>query len=342
MQRKKIVTIGGGTGSYTLLRGLKKYPYDLSAIVTMADDGGSTGVLRDELGALPPGDIRQCLVALSDSTITLRSLMNYRFEHGGLKGHSFGNLLLTALEKITGNFSAGIEEATKILNVRGTVLPVSEGDMRLKITLEDGRVINGEKELDENEDIRRIGIHDVKLSKRVRANRRAIDAITMADIIIIGPGDHFGSIVPNLLLSSVAKAIKKTSARVFFIAPLTNKKGHTSNFDVADYVYALEQYIGRGRINDVFYNTTVPQQSLIARYEKKEGAHSLVQCNEDAYMDRSYKIVKGDLLRRERMTKNNSDAIAHTRAFIRHDGDKLAEAIAYVINHGDTRMIEIV
>src|SRR5476649_891918 len=131
MKRKKIVTIGGGTGSFTLLTGLKKYPVDISAIVSMADDGGSTGVLRDELGVLPPGDVRQCLVALSDSPQMLRNLMSYRFEEGGLKGHNFGNLFLSALEKINKSFSKGVEQAIEILDVKGEVIPVSDESMRL-------------------------------------------------------------------------------------------------------------------------------------------------------------------------------------------------------------------
>ena len=132
---KKVVTIGGGTGSFMLLSGLKQYPIALSAIVSMADNGGSTGMLRDELGVLPPGDVRQCLVALSDSSQMLRRLMNYRFEEGGLTGHSFGNLFLSALEKITGNFSLGVEEAAKILNVKGAVIPVTHTDLFILITV---------------------------------------------------------------------------------------------------------------------------------------------------------------------------------------------------------------
>lgn len=142
MNRKKIVTIGGGTGSFALLSGLKKYPIDICAIVSMADDGGSTGILRDELGVLPPGDVRQCLVALSDSSKELRDLMNYRFEKGGLKGHNFGNILLSALEKINGNFSKGLETAIKILNVKGEVIPVTNEPANLRMVLKNGKMGN--------------------------------------------------------------------------------------------------------------------------------------------------------------------------------------------------------
>lgn len=157
MKKKKIVTIGGGTGSFTLLSGLKKYPVDISAIVSMADDGGSAGVLRDELGVLPPGDVRQCLVALSESSEKMRELLNYRFENGGLKGHSFGNMFVSALEKICGGMTRGLEEAVEILNIRGRVMPVTEGDMRLIVELEDGTVLHGEDQLDVNEALRKRG-----------------------------------------------------------------------------------------------------------------------------------------------------------------------------------------
>lgn len=333
MKYKKIVTIGGGTGQFTLLSGLKKYPYDISAIVSMADDGGSTGTLRDELGVLPPGDVRQCLVALSDSTDTLRALMNYRFENGDLQGHNFGNLLISALEKITGSFSAGVREATRILDVKGNVLPVSEGNMRLTIILEDGSVLAGEKELDDNKNIKKIGICEIKLAHRIRVNQRAVDAAQNADYIIIGPGDHFGSIMPNFLVSGLCRAIKKSDARVIFVAPLTNKKGHTSNFSVDDYVQAIEKKIGKGRIDYALVNTKKPKQSMIERYERLEGRRSLVDASPDG--ERAYNIVRGDILRRESVKREKGDAIAHTRAFIRHDSDQLAQAIAYIIDFGD-------
>src|SRR5271169_3005976 len=144
---KKIVTIGGGTGNFTVLRGIKNYDVDISAIVSMADDGGSTGILRDELGVLPPGDVRQCLVALSNSSRLMRSLMNYRFEHGGLGGHSFGNLLLSALEKVTGSFEKAVEEAGKILYIKGKVIPVTTHQTRLKMVLKNGKILEGEKEI---------------------------------------------------------------------------------------------------------------------------------------------------------------------------------------------------
>lgn len=339
MKQKKIVTIGGGTGSFTLLSGLKNYQYDISAVVTMADDGGSTGKLRDELGVLPPGDIRQCLVALSDSSREWRELMNYRFESGGLEGHNFGNLLLSALEKINGSFSEGIVEAIKILNVKGSVIPVSEDDMRLTIKLNDGHIITGEKELDENLQIRETGIYEVRLARPVRANKRAVKAIENADFVIIGPGDHYGSIVPNLLVSGIKNVIKKTKAKVIFVAPLTNKMGQTDGFTVENYVQNIEKMIGKKRINFVVYNTQKPHQAMIERYEKKEGKNLLVMCENTKNI--KYKIVAGNLLRKEKITKTNGDKLAHTRAFIRHDSDKLARAIALITEYSEYKSFTI-
>lgn len=339
MKNKKIVTIGGGTGSFTLLSGLKDYQYDISAIVTMADDGGSTGKLRDELGVLPPGDIRQCLVALSDSSKEWRELMNYRFESGGLKGHNFGNLFLSALEKINGSFSSGIIEAIKILSVKGNVIPVSEDDMRLTIKLNDGHIITGEKELDENQQIRETGIYEVRLARRVRANKRAVEAIESADFVIIGPGDHYGSIVPNLLIAGIKNAIKKTKAKVIFVAPLTNKMGQTDGFTVENYIQNIEKLIGVKRINFVVYNSKKPHKDMVERYEKQEGKSLLVTCKNTK--NKKYKIVEGDLLRREKMTKINGDKLAHTRAFIRHDSDKLARAIALITEYSEYRSFNI-
>ena len=339
MKKKKIVTIGGGTGSFTLLTGLKNYNYDLTAVVSMADDGGSTGVLRDELGVLPPGDVRQCLVALTDSTDDLRELMNYRFENGGLEGHNFGNLFLSALEKMNGSFSAGVDQAMKILNAKGRVVPVSEGDMRLKIRLNDGRILIGEKELDHNEDVRSTGVLDVALEKPVKANAAAVAAIDKADVIIIGPGDHYGSIMPNLLVQSIPQAIRKTRAKVIFIAPLTNKMGLTAEWGVEDYVGALEEVIGASRVGFVVVNSITPDKKILARYEKKEGKNSLVRYTAD--VQRHYKVVTGDILRREKLIKSKSDALAHTRAFIRHDSAKLARAVSLIVELNDFKSFDI-
>jgi len=334
MQRKKIVTIGGGTGSFTLLSGLKKYPIDITAIVSMADDGGSTGVLRDELGVLPPGDVRQCLVALSDSPEMLRNLMNYRFEDGGLKGHNFGNLFISALEKINGSFSKGVEQAIKILDVKGMVVPVSDESMRLFIELNNGKVLAGESNLDHNEEIREAGIKDVFLKPKVGAYKKSVESIQTADVIMIGPGDLYGSILPIFLVKEIADAVKKSKAKIIFNCNLTNKKGQTDNFTIDDYVEMLEKYIGKGKINFVTFNNNKIPVSLVRKYEKREGNGSVIVFD-NGQKRGEYKIVMADLLRKEEVKEKIGDFLSGTRSFIRHDSDKLAKVLMMIIELGE-------
>lgn len=337
---KNVVTIGGGTGSFTLLSGLKKYPINISAIVSMADDGGSTGRLRDELGVLPPGDIRQCLVALSNSSDTLRELMNYRFDGGDLKGHNFGNILLSALEKIQGNFSLGVKEAISILGVRGQVIPVSEDKMNLCIKLKNNKILVGEKQLDHNINVRKYGIGKVYLKPKVKANEEALRAIKKADIIVIGPGDHYGSIIPNLLVTGISEAIKKSKAKVIYNCNLTNKKGQTEEFDVDKYVKEMNGYLGDDRINFVIFPFNKPTEDLQKKYEKREGKNSVVKFNKDNSIARNYRVVRADVLNKIAIKKNKEDKIADTRSFIRHDSDKLANVILSISEMENEKLIK--
>jgi uncharacterized cofD-like protein len=340
MKLKKIITIGGGTGSYTLLSGLKKYPVELSAIVSMADDGGSTGRLRDELGVLPPGDIRQCLVALSESPSDLRELMQYRFTSGDLKGHSFGNIFVSALEKTYGSLSRGAEEAGKILNVRGRVIPVTEGDMRIESELEDGTILYGEDELDENEKLRKYGVKlkYIRLKKRVRAHIKALEAIKKADVIIFGPADHFSNIIPSLLVEGFAKAIADSHAQVFSVANLTNKRGLTDGWTVDKYIHSIEKYIGKGRVNAAIFNTSRIDSKLLKRYESEEGRNSLVKL--PVHTKRSFRVVKARIAASGAAKHNKYDAVASSRSFIRHDSDKLAKAIILYLEMEGQKIIE--
>ncbi len=331
--RKRIVTIGGGTGSFTLLSGLKKYAVDISAIVSMADDGGSTGVLRDELGVLPPGDVRQCLVALSDSSKMLRSLMNYRFEEGGLKGHNFGNLFLSALEKINKSFSKGVEEASGILNVKGNVIPVTDQDTNLFMELNDGKKICGENEINHNFNIEKIGIKKNYLSPRAEANKSAVEKILEADIVIIGPGNHYCSIVPNLLVTGIAEAIRKTKAVVVYNCNLVNKKGHTEKFTLDEYVDSINKYIGSERIDFVTFNVKKPSTKLIEKYESQN--ELLVKFEENKNLKRKYRIVRANILSNKKPKYAKTDSLAIQRAFIRHDSDKLAKILMMILELGE-------
>lgn len=332
MQTKRIVTIGGGTGSFTLLMGLKRHPFQLSAIVSMADDGGSTGVLRDELGVLPPGDVRQCLVALSQSSEKMRELMNYRFENGGLKGHSFGNLFLSALEKMEGNFSEGVRCAMEILNVCGEVIPVTDDDAHLEMKLSDGTILRGENEINHAEILQEVGVEKFSFATSVRASALALKRISEADAIVIGPGNFYCSLLPNVLIRSCARAIRDASARVIFVANLTNKRGHTSGWDVDDFVWELERYIGRGRVDFVVWNVRKPNKELVRKYEQQEGEGMLVDFETKRDVSRTYRVLRADVVSDRAPSIRKSDAIAATRSFIRHDSDRLAQAIAFLVN----------
>ncbi len=328
---KKVVTIGGGTGSFMLLSGLKNYPIELSAIVSMADDGGSTGILRDELGVLPPGDVRQCLAALSGEKDIMRRLMTYRFEEGGLKGHNFGNLLLSALEKITGNFSAGVEEAAKILNIKGEVIPVADKEVNLFIELKNGKLIKGEDEVRHNVEIKKAGVRKSYLSPKVRANKKAIQKILEADLVVIGPGDYYGSIMPNFLVQGISEALRKTKAIVVFNCNLVNRKGQTDNFTLDDYVGLINSQIGKERIDFATFNTKEPGRNLIKKYEEES---LLVEFGENNGQKRTYRIIKTDLLSDKKSNYSKADAIASTRAFIRHDSEKLARVLMVILELG--------
>lgn len=330
MRPKNIVTIGGGTGSFTLLTGLKKYPINISAIVSMADDGGSTGVLRDELGVLPPGDVRQCLVALSESSDTLRQLMNYRFENGGLKGHSFGNLFLSALEKITGDFAEGVAEAAKILNVKGEVIPVTQKDTRLFMELKNGKKLAGENEINHNYDIEKVEIKKIYLSPKARANEKALQKIKEADLIIIGPGNHYCSVAPNLLVKGIPEAIKKSKAKVVYNCNLVNKKGHTEKFTLDDYVNSINGYLGAKRVDFVTFNIKKPNVKLVEKYKKL--GETLVEFDETYLANRKYQVIKKDILSRQKVVFDKADAVAQGRSFIRHDPDKLAGVLMEILN----------
>jgi uncharacterized cofD-like protein len=331
MKKKRIVTVGGGTGSFTLLSGLRKFPVELSAVVSMADDGGSTGVLRDELGVLPPGDVRQCLVALSESSGAMRELMNYRFEEGGLAGHSFGNLFLSALEKTSGSFARGVEEAMEILKVDGEVIPVTEGEAVLEMVLADGSVLHGENEINQAKHIQDIGPESFRFAKTVKAYAKAIDRVKRADMIVIGPGNFYPSLLPNLIIREFAQAIRGSKAMVVYIANLTNKKGHSNGWDIDRYAEEIERHIGKGRIDYLVWNAKTPSRALVKKYEAKEGKDMLVRFDRTARGKRSYRVVCADVVSRKLPKPHSSDAVGSTRALIRHDPDRLARALMFLL-----------
>ncbi len=317
---KRVVVVGGGTGNFVVLRGLKKYPLELTAIVSMADDGGSTGILRDELGVLPPGDVRQCLVALSNSSQLLRSLMNYRFENGGLGGHSFGNLLLSALEKVTGSFEKAVEEAGKILFIQGKVIPVTTHQVRLKMILNDRRILEGEREIYLSQEIDQ-GYQSIYLEPIPTVNPRVIEEIYKADLIVLGPGGLHTSIIPNLLVDGVCDALRKCKARKVFVMNLMNRRGQTTHFKTSHYLKEMVQYLGADIFDHILMNRQKPPQELIALYSA-EG--DLVENDMD---DR--RIVSADLLGKP---KEGMKIDLLKRNLIRHDSKNLAAELVKIVD----------
>jgi len=324
-KRLKVVTIGGGTGHSVLLEGLKNHPIQLTAIVSMADDGGSTGELRDELGVLPPGDVRKCLVALAGASEELRTLFQYRFENGGASGHTLGNLFISALQKTSGSFSGAVAAAGKILKVYGRVVPVSEDDMRLMVTLKDGSILRGEHYLNDNELVREKGVESVALEGKAVATQSSLDAIENADAIIIGPGGLYDSLLPPLLVEGISKAIKESSAKLIYVGNLTNKKGQTEHFDLHDYAESLHKHLAGRKIDTIIFSNSVPNKDLLRNYEEQEGGDALVVYTEKKGMP--YDIHAVDVLANGAPETDAADAIAKSRSLIRHDSMKLASVI---------------
>lgn len=318
---KKVVVIGGGTGNFVVLKGLKKYPLDLTAIVSMADDGGSTGILRDELGVLPPGDVRQCLVALSNSSRLMRSLINYRFENGGLGGHSFGNLLLSALEKVTGSFEKAVEEAGKILYIKGKVIPVTTNQVRLKMVLNNRKILEGEKDIYLSHEIEE-GYKSIYLEPFPKVNPRVIEEIRNADLIVIGPGGLHTSLIPNLLVEGVCEAICQSDAKKVYVVNLMNRKGQTSRFKTSDYLAEMVRYLGRDIFDHILINSQKPPKELIEAYAE-EG--DLVE--NDLVDDR---VIFVDLLGR---LADGPKKDLLKRSLIRHDSKKLAQELMNIVDH---------
>jgi uncharacterized cofD-like protein len=307
---KKIVAIGGGTGLFTLLSGLKKYTNEISAIVTMADEGGSTGRLRAEIGVLPPGDVRMCLVALSNEKKLLSDLFQYRFDNGGLKGHSFGNLFLSALEKVTGNFEDAIEEAGQVLKITGKVIPSTVQKARLCAKLENAKTIIGEPNIGHFK-----MHHDAEIKnlyyepKKIKPTKSAIFAIKNADIIVFGPGSLYTSIIPNILVFGIRDAIKKSKAKKVFVVNVMTQHGETDDFSASKFYSELEKYLGKNVIDYVVVNTGKVPKNLLQKYcdEWKEPVIADIQ------KIKRVKIIAKDIIKK--------------KDFARHDEDKVAKAI---------------
>lgn len=325
----KIAVIGGGTGSFTILSALKSHTKQLAAIVSMADDGGSTGVLRDELGTLPSGDVRQCLVALSDSP-KIRDLFDYRFEEGTFGGHSFGNILLTALEKLTGSFSEAVATASEILRVNGSVIPATLDNVRLKMEWPEASIIlHGERVIDAQYfqfDPRQARL---SLVPNPTPNPMAIQAIEEADIVVVTPGDLYTSLGPLLIIDGIGDALRRTSALKVYVSNLVTKAGQTAGFTVGDHAAEIERFAGGEFLDYVLYNEQQPSDEVAARY-KAEDAY-LTAVDTDKLNRSHYKTQAGNFLG-EMAESRSSDTIPAVRSLIRHDAQAVAWSLMDLYN----------
>lgn len=318
----KFVVIGGGTGSFTLLSGLKHYVKDITALVNMADDGGSTGQLRDELGVLPPGDIRQCLVALSESP-KVRDLFNHRFSEGSLKGHAFGNLFLAALEDMTGSFADAVDLASEVLNITGRVEPVTLTNTTLCSEGSDGKPIHGQFVAAHQELASRPKIW---LEPEAEANPNAVEAILEADVVVVAPGNLYGSLAPALVVPGMGEALEKTKARRVYVANLVTKPGPTSGYGVHDFADEVERLAGRKFLDYVLYNTEMPNESLMKRYAHEE--EYAVKPDETVLKKKHYTAKGSDLLAKQVWGgAQKGDPLASVRSFIRHNPDAVARQL---------------
>jgi len=325
-KKTKVVVIGGGTGSFTVLSGLKKHEnLDLTAVVSMADEGGSTGKLRDEYGVLPPGDVRQCLVALSETDVLMRELFNFRFSGGSLAGHNLGNILISAAEKMTGNFNDALKVMSTVLHVKGLVLPVTLDKVRLIAELNNGKVIVGETNIAYNHLVSRFGVKKIYFDKKARANPEARKAIKNADLVIVGPGSFYTSLVPNFLVEGISDALYKAKAKKVFVCNLMNKYGQTDNFSVHDFAHGIEKFIKPNTFQYVIHNTRIPSPKLLSKY-LDEGEPVVF---DKSRVSKYHKFIGVDLVNKRIPKAVSGDAIQRT--LIRHDSDKLAAAILSLI-----------
>jgi uncharacterized cofD-like protein len=277
MNDKKIVVLGGGTGQSVLLSGLKRFPFDITAVVSVCDDGKSTGVLREEFNVPAMGDIRRVLIALSETEDIVGKLVNYRFKtNGNFDGHTVGNFILTALTDIYGSMSEGIKHVTKILNLKGTVLPLTDDCVTLMGEMEDDSIVKGEHNITLSDK----KIKRVYYKKQPKVNKDVIKKIKEADAIVLSMGSVFTSIIPNLICKKVIEAIDESDAEIIYVCNLFTQPGETDGFKVSDHIKLLNSYLGKKKISTVITNNAKINKRVLRKYETEE-QKDLVLCDEE-------------------------------------------------------------
>lgn len=309
----KVVVIGGGTGLSTMLRGLKQYTSHITAIVTVGDDGGGSGKLREDLGMLPPGDIRNCILALADTEPLMEDLLQYRFTEGSLKGQCFGNLFLAAMAGISENFEDAVQKMSSVLAVKGKVLPVTLDDMKLVAELENGEIIEGESKIPSEVIVRKTRIKKIAI-KPIDAKplEEAIKAINNADVIIMGPGSLYTSIIPNLLVKGIPEAICKSPAKKVYISNVMTQPGETDGFKVSNHLKVLMDYGVAGNIDYVIANNGIIPPDIKEKYARENA--ELVVLDYENISNLNVNVIEADLIK-------------ITKRYVKHNAEKLAELI---------------
>ena len=316
----KVVTIGGGTGLSVLLRGLKKYPLEITAVVTVADDGGSSGKIRSDMNIPSPGDIRNVIAALSDVEPYLEKMFQYRFDSGEVKGHPVGNLMIAAMTDIHGDFSTAVKVMSRILNVRGTVLPTTNDIATLNAVLSDGEIIRGESSITKAGGV----IDHVYITpSRVKPNEDVLKAIEEADYIIMGPGSLYTSIIPNLVISNVSEKIRESKAKKIYVCNVMTQHGETDNYSVCDHIVAINKHVQENIFDLVIANSREFDDSILSKYHKEK--QEPVKIDHEKIEELGIKLIK-----------NNNVGIVDNNT-IRHNADKVSELIYdYIIDDKPT------
>lgn len=316
----KVVTIGGGTGLSVLLRGLKKYPLEITAVVTVADDGGSSGKIRSDMNIPSPGDIRNVIAALSDVEPYLEKMFQYRFNSGEVKGHPVGNLMIAAMTDIHGDFSTAVKVMSRILNVRGTVLPTTNDIATLNAVLSDGEIIRGESSITKAGGV----IDHVYITpSRVKPNEDVLKAIEEADYIIMGPGSLYTSIIPNLVISKVSEKIRESNAKKIYVCNVMTQHGETDNYTVSDHIVAINKHVEENIFDLVIANSREFDDSILSKYHKEK--QEPVKIDQEKIKELGIKLIK-----------NNDVGIVDNNT-IRHNADKVSELIYdYIIDDKPT------
>lgn len=315
MKNKKVVVLGGGTGMSTLLKGLKLFPLDITAVVSVCDDGKSTGRLREEFNTIAVGDIRRVITALSETEPLIEKLMNYRFETtSDLNGHTVGNLILTALAGITGNMSDGIESLSKVFNLKGKVLPLTEDNVVLAAKMMDGSTVIGEHNITEVNK----RIEKVYYQEKSTTNPLVLDEISKADLIILSMGSLYTSVIPNLINDDIKNALKNSSAKIMYICNMMTQPGETDGFKASNHIKALNEYLGRRKVDIIVVNDGNIKDEVIEKYKNSEQKDQVIFDKEE--------------LKSLNLHIIHNNYVDYSEGYLRHKVDKLAlDIYAYLI-----------